>query len=416
MLIIVFIVSALYSVAALQFSGDVDRRIRGSLLAALKKFHLEQPAFQIPQAELKQKSKNIFEATDTFSNDQSGTTPPENFEHDASYDAAKLSPYLVTDDHLINCMVAAVIKAHFTNLDSIHSDASKDCLQLLILKYYFAKFNNEVFPKNIRFYIIMFISEIIYGVDSKVPNNSLQCKIDFIRQLRMNPYSFPKSLAFAMSLDTSSDQHSEFYNYKRFLPVICSKSSLRNPVIIDNNLVDIYHEVFPSNYEFNIALCEEIFDQMPLHRCSTYGMHSKIIFNHLTSDEDSSKLYNIYTHDLLKFYRCEKQLRLTGCLSEECYFYSRNTLREFEPRHYTSIEFIGVDIHNLIQSARSSIYEFEMFSMIIRLKLIDSSYIYDSHVRIRGFMDSHFHEILVKESETPLKMSTPNLRTRLGAF
>jgi hypothetical protein len=233
--------------SARKFPGSVDKKIRENLLAALKRFHLNQPPLHISRslvntnASVLAPAKNpkprlsrevgfeklpvdlIVQNVSDFMDFKLITSlrgvswNSRNISRSiVEYKLSRFCPHFVTDDFLLNDLLLIVIKNHFPDSLSLNSPAVRDELQVLILEFLHYDFDDRSIrknihihlddwsiPKNIYFYIITFINGMLNGINASVPITTTVGVIDSLRFVKENGNS-RKTLKFLSGLFCSS--------------------------------------------------------------------------------------------------------------------------------------------------------------------------------------------------------------------
>jgi hypothetical protein len=195
-------------VLSLQYPAAVDRKIRKSLLDALKRFHRNDPAPCIIKPVLSPMHSVQFEdLTVDLMNQEVGSLldfkslinlrKANVYSKLLSYSIikfrlAKFCPHFLFDDLFLNDLLLYLLDKHFPESSNLSSLSVKDELQVLIIKFNYEYLNFNTIPKKIYFYLISFINEFVNGPNSTIPITEESCKIDSIRFMTQN--ESPKTL------------------------------------------------------------------------------------------------------------------------------------------------------------------------------------------------------------------------------
>lgn len=378
-----------------QFSSEIDKRIRRSLSAALKRFHLNYNLiFESTETSIDPLSdlptdykKRLFE---TFLDVKSLIETSKTCRYFEKFSAAAVSqklrlfnPHFATEDSLVNNLLLAVLSEHFKDSTNLRSSSIQDELQLLILKYIYDQLSFNVIPKNIYLYIIVFINEAVFGVEATVPLNREQVKIDFVRRLRT--FNLPKCFEFFQAIErTFWLQEMAFFHSRPTKEELIQKYGIPEIDFIYNALnrekefefqyaiLEIFqnpreelnqlHFSFREGAFHRTSLSRELFEAA-VSRTSTDGLMislSNFVFVDvdLSSKSLSLEHKSIICHELRR--------RSISILPVACQFYTSSLLNELPPSQYEAVR-----KSELIRDNRTNLYRINLISNLIEYDAID---------------------------------------------
>jgi hypothetical protein len=258
-------------ILCLQYPLDVDKRIRLNLISALKNFRQKVPHPCLNKPVLKSLHRIRLERLPM---DLMAQTVGSflRFKSIASlrkvsidykqisylmvkFRLAKFCPYFVFDDLFLNDLLLYVIDEHFLESSNLSSPSIQDELQLLILKFNFSNLNYNLIPRNIYFYLIAFINEVVHGVNSTVPFTQDSCLMDSIRFISAG--DFPKTLNYLRNLGVGIF-YAGYYENLEFFALRPTKEEIKNKFQIDN--VNTWHTSIGVFDEFQLLISESLID------------------------------------------------------------------------------------------------------------------------------------------------------------
>ena len=201
-------------VLSLQFPATVDKRIRKTLIDALKRFQRNDSAPRIskpvlsrmhkikldnlPMELMNQEVGPFLDFKSMINLRKTSINSKALSDSMVKFRLAKFCRHFVFDDLFLNDLLLFVLDEHFPESSNLSSPSIKDELQVLILKFNFEDLNFNAIPHNIYFYLISFINEFVNGPNSTVPVTYESCIIDSMRLVTQ--YESPKTLKILKKL------------------------------------------------------------------------------------------------------------------------------------------------------------------------------------------------------------------------
>jgi hypothetical protein len=226
------------------FSGETDKRIRTSLLSALKRSYLKKPPLirKVPAVCTKLESKADFSGqkleSDPFNFDlqqklfsefldfraisrlsQVDSDFRDSLKRAVNQRLVAFHPHFATEDSLVNNLLYSVLNEHFRYIENTNDPLIHDHLQLLCAKYFFDDLNFSIIPSNIYYYIICFMFEMIYETDLKTPATKREFLTHLVCSFRTSNYSLELSYNYVLShhfIDDSDYSVEYYYYYNEF--------------------------------------------------------------------------------------------------------------------------------------------------------------------------------------------------------
>jgi hypothetical protein len=209
-----FLFLVISCVLSLQFPAAVDKRIRSTLLVALKRFHLNGPApcinkpalspmhrvklENLPMDLMNQEVGSLLDFNSMINLRKTSINSKALSDSILKFHLAKFSHHFVFNDFLLNGLFKYVLEIHFPESSNLSSPSIKDEMQVLILKFNYGYLNYNAIPRNIYFYIISFIYEFVNGPNSLVPISKDLCLLESIRLVFREDY--PRTLNYIRTL------------------------------------------------------------------------------------------------------------------------------------------------------------------------------------------------------------------------
>jgi hypothetical protein len=328
---ITFILLLLFSVTgrlSASFSGSTDARIRKCLLNTLKSFHLQHPqtVLILPRIESSLDSLRVIPFDLKLQSMMPFLEPRSLLKltlmnrglRDISLRAItdrllKLSPVLCTPDSFVNSLILSLLEAHFPlSIDCLSSNVLnspffQDELELLTLKFNFdhpASLGSM--PRNILYYLLCFLHEIHYGLDSPVPTTKSHARIHFIRQVRQN--NLPLSLEY-FSRNGKPFDSAWLRNVNYFSSTMPTASDIISRFGTDDPIFVIYGDGSHLDIEFKVAILELLVDfisDLPgiLKFLAQHdAVYSRILFEKISPEYVTSN--KVYDFRILKGIDCD---------------------------------------------------------------------------------------------------------------
>jgi hypothetical protein len=382
---------------SLNFPGSVDGRIRRCLLEGLKRLHTNSAPLKTPilndskdstilsnyPVELKQvflgnlDFKSIKKLSQCNKKAAHLTVPA------IAQRLASFNPHFAFDDELVNSLLLAVLDKHFPKSKNLQSETIHDELQLFILKYSRDDLNFDSIPKNIYFYLILFINEAVHGVDA-IFDSSIQhfCILLLKFKIPESCSYFRQFFAddfFDHSLDKSWENHLDFFSQNP------SKEEIRNYFEIPADIND-WIKPKAMHYLFYDAVLELFYDEFTDE--NVVDLYDHMIAWHLQEDCFSLKDFNrryysiIDEDELMWAYNnpypfsshllaivCNELSVRFGISINTCYFSSRNSLNELSLDRLASFNSETI-LKQLTRYPVNRIYDFEFLVTLMNSELI----------------------------------------------
>jgi hypothetical protein len=417
-------------VLSLQYPAAVDRKIRKSLLDALKRFHRNDPAPCIIKPVLSpMHSVKLEDLTVDLMNQEVGSfldlksminlrktsiNSKKLSDSMLKFRLAKFSHHFVFDDFLLNVLFKNVLDKHFPESSNLSSPFIKDEMQVLILKLNYGGLNYDLVPRNIYFYLISFIYEFVNGPNSLVPISKDLCLLDSIRLVCRK--DFPRTLDYIRTLGFGA----KFYE---ILDLLLDGPS-KDEVIQKVGIVDLsdwrYSLVFKRfGNALKVLVAEIIIDDVLTDQLLEFinsGLdlwqlcgHSSIIMGRILSELGNDRLNILSMRNLIRnisFDSMHSFCAQNPTISPDCELVLKRTLRDLplDETESTSIELSDIEnILNLFGHFKSSIslYQAELFSQCINSPLLSLER-HSFHSRMMTYeIKSFFLEIYLKENTRP---------------
>jgi hypothetical protein len=384
-------------VEALRFPGSVDGRIRRCLLEGLKRFHTNSAPLTTPilndaetsnilsryPVELKQLFVEYLDYKSIKKLSQCNKKAARFTVPIIAQKLASFNPHFAFDDELVNSLLLAVLDKHFPNSKYLQSETIHDELQLLIMKYSRDDLNFDSIPKNIYFYLILFINEAVHGVDA-IFDSSIQhfCILLLKFKIPESCSYFRQFFAddfFGHSFDKSWENHLDFFSQNP------SKEEVRFFFEIPADIND-WVKPREMHYGFYNAILELFYDEFTDE--NVVYLYNNMIAWHLQEDCFSLKDFNrryysiIDEDELMRDYNnpypfsshllaivCNELSIRFGISINTCYFSSRNVLNELSMDRVASFDSETI-LKQLTRYPVNRIYDFEFLVTLMNSELI----------------------------------------------
>jgi hypothetical protein len=400
----------------------MDQKMRTLLLANLKRFHLNSEPLKGDAILTDEASQDILKAFPASlkqfvlgsfldakaMNKLSQTTRRSSaiYNQLVAHRLACFNPHFVFEEPLLNTAMLAVLEKHFPKSPNLNSDTIHDELQYLIINFNYNDLSFQTIPKIAYFYLIAFINEAVYGVDSKVPLTYGSLVLGFPRLLRL--YNLPDSY-YLMLAKLATKGRCCFWNdmdYEKNMKFFFDKPTKETVKeyfkITDINTWSPYSGLHES---FIIAMNEFLIDEYSDERIiqmfdqRLYYNFPPSMFMRYFSIMSKEALLGIckdidYFRKSKKF-ACMKLKERFGIELDECQVFTRTSLSIFPDR--------PVILEDLIFPASCSICDFDKIPISINSKLLSPA------IRRQAFLDLHTREYnmfvveqMIKESTEPI--------------
>jgi hypothetical protein len=436
--------------SARKFPGSVDKKIRENLLAALKRFHLNQPPLHIsrslvntnasvlapaknPKPRLSREVgfeklpvdlivQNVGDFMDfkSISSLRGVSWNSRNISRSiVEYKLSRFCPHFVTDDFLLNDLLLIVIKNHFPDSPNLNSPAVRDELQVLILEFLYydidegnsqkrklTHLDDWSIPKNIYFYLISFINGMLNGINASVPITLTAGVIDSLRFVKENGNS-RKTLKFLRRIMSSST--SEQLSIISRMPSNEELKAAFGITDINSWLLDVRMD-----REFVFLVSEILIDEVRTDVLVQlfnipWVYKSPIITNRLISDIKANRFnyQDIFDHNLtyeFKYVICQRN----PTAYPECNAILTRITKDFPLQEEENPHPLLSSDHLFVESVlrsfecsdnRTNLYRLDIFSRYFHSPLISSS-VREDYLNTFGYhvvYHSFYEDIIIKE-------------------
>jgi hypothetical protein len=374
---------------SLNFPGLVDGRIRRCLLAGLKRLHSNSAPLKTPilndaetstilsryPVELKQV---FFENLDFKSIKNLSQCNKQAALLSATTIAQKLSsfnPHFAFDDELVNSLLLAVLDKHFPKSKNLQSETIHDELQLLIMKYSRDDLNFDSIPKNIYFYLILFINEAVHGVDAIFDSSAQTFCILLLK------FKLPESCSYFRQFFAKNifkySANSPWKHHLKFFSLNPSKEEIRNYFSIPADINDWVKPREMHNVFYNAILelfYDEFTDENVVKLCHLSGSFTLKAFNRryfsiIDKDELTRDYYDDIFYSNHRAIICNELAVRFGSTIDTCYLSTRNSLNELSLDRLAFFDSETI-LEELKGHPASQIYNFEFIVMVMNSDLI----------------------------------------------
>jgi hypothetical protein len=333
------------------------------------------------------------------------------------YALRKFCPYFWTEDSLLNKFFFTLISDHFPLSESRESPTFQDELELLTLKFNFSSEPFSPIPRNILYYLLCFLHELTYGLDSPVPYNMIHGKVHFIKHLRQS--DLPMSLEYFFNmidhksqLETDDDvvlnayiSNVHFFNAKPDSNMIRTRFNihiLSSQVIRDLSL----------NAEFTVAIIEILAPEInvDLHDALSflvkYNSFSRSIFDRIPSNPDIM----FHVQDFRFFKARFLRMAVDYPNSRDNWFqqiYTVDYLNQFSLESFEALgkKMLGSELRKIAGINSLTLANLDMFCQMINSDFLFNplelnKVLHDVFIRSNTLM----FEVLIKETSRPLSV------------
>jgi hypothetical protein len=159
--------------------------------------------------------------------------------HFVSSRLIKFCPHFATNDFITNTFLYLILKEHFFDSKSIHDESFHDELQILGTKYFLKQLSFDFIPRNIYHYVLNFLHEISYGLDSSIPHCLRGWTIYTVRLLRK--HKLARFWKYAATLSKKLFDCSEMLHfYENFILIDVSQNPKRVELIKKYRVMFVY--------------------------------------------------------------------------------------------------------------------------------------------------------------------------------
>lgn len=403
-----------------KLSGSDDAKIRTALLGILSRFHQKQLPL-VTDAFAVESGYTSIELFDNFSSIFSSlgaSLSLFNTEAEAGINTYlfKFCPYFVTKDLFVDKIIHMALKDNFSDSVSIDSESFRDELHILTTKFVFNELDFEKIPKNIYFYLISFLNEVAYGVDSTVPSS---CDAWMVETLRISrSHNLQKFWEFmeTFSLSKISYDSSELIDlmvfYKNFIENDIEQSPdseylkekfssmLGNQLYFSDPNIDMLNDLFEKSRKLGLDLPKDLFE-LYLNSLSRERMVDKLSFSRITKSNSS-------------FARIICSKRITSEKFND--FWTANSINPFNLDKFVmknpDSDSIGEFLEQFLAIKSPSLAHLDVFS-----KLVSSEYVTSNQLSsiVAKLNCPWFFEIIINEAKVPLTIFYLDSNNRLSA-
>jgi hypothetical protein len=413
-------------VLSLQFPATVDKRIRSTLLVALKRFHRNGPApcinkpvlspmhrvklESLPMDLMNQEVGSLLDLKSMINLRKTSINSKKLSDSMLKFRLANFCPYFVFDDLFLNDLLLYLLDKHFPETSNLSSPSVKDELQVLIIKFNYGYLNYNTIPRNIYFYLISFINEFVNGPNSTVPFTEELCMFDSIRLIckgeSHKTLDYLKILGYGVFNELSLE----------ILNLLLDNPS-KEEIIQKLGIVDLYSWILSSNINpglkfyiieifINVLSMEElnnIFMMKP--GLSLFFFNSAIFGDRVLSDMIENNLSHSYP--IANYLSFDSMYSI--CLqfpdsSPKCGLILKRVLRDMIPLEDINI-LDASNIKNIFAlfmhfEGRSNIYQADLFSHCINSLSFSEQNLIILPYKTKIF----FLDVFLKESYLPFRL------------
>jgi len=259
-----------------------------------------------------------------------------------------------TEDPFVDSLIFSVILEHFPKKCPLNSSLAHDALQLLTVKYIYKKLDHQTrIPRNIYYYILCFLHEVLYGVHAIAPASKDEFFIQLVRQFRF--HRLPLTFDYIVNVLKLGTTHKDWQKYFTFFYENPSINDIKAKFHFDDskvNFMALIHK--PGDYcchiEFKIAIIEILLDEMShkeveimIYRLSHQSYFSRILFDRFLENSSVQQLKDIINDPLSNFLPFKSAASSSISLFSEFtlfdldryYIYTRNSLKRFSIKDYS---------------------------------------------------------------------------------